>query len=453
MPLSGSYTVFSPACCSQARRRSHVKTRYMAGLRRLAVQGYGTSGETSEDCHRRGLEQAKKGDFAGAAASHADAVRLDPSHAAAHEERGMALLEIKRYATARRSLAAAMRLGGPTPGLCMARGRAVSGLNRHREAVRWYRRAAKMDPALVEAYAEAARGLEAMGMVDKAKRECDRAIKACPSSPAACLMKAGILVRYELDGGASELYDRAIALDPSSAEAHAGRSRMLWRGGGDDEGALASIREAIRLRPDSAELRRIEGRMLAALGRGGEVSEHLGRVREIYAGDPETLCDMAEALEKDGRPDEALAAYGEAAAVSDNGIAHLLRGELHAKMGRHREAVADFDESLRRGEGSIDVHLYKGNSLRALGDALGAARSYKGALRMFPESADLCEGMAAALGDLGREEGAAKYRARAKARAARTASMIEGFKGMLQGEEKKEMGAVVRDWTFDRPWK
>ena len=414
------------------------------------MQGRGAGGRTAEECHRRGLEQAAAGDFAGAAASHADAVRLDPSHAAAHEEHGKALIEIRRYAAAPRSRAAARRPGGTTPGLCMAVGRAMAGQGRHRKAVGWFRRAARMDPSLAEAYTEAARGLEDMGMVDEARAECDRAVESCPSSAAACLAKADMLARYERDGGASELYDRAVSLDPSSADAHAGRSRMLWRGGGDREGALASIREAIRLRPGSAGLRLVEGRMLAGIGRDGEALEAFRRAHGLRPDDPDALCEMGEALENEGRLEEALAAYEESARRSNGGTARLLRGELHAKMGRHREAVADFDESLRMGIGGIDAHLYKGDSLRAPGDAHAAARVCRNALRESPNSADLCRGMAAALGDLGRPRSAARYRARARARAKRTAAVIEGFKEALGDEEREDMGAAIRDMAFSR---
>ena len=435
-----------------AAAAARSETRLYCAARAASVQRYGRGGDTAEECYRRGLEQAARGDHTGAAASHAEAVRLDPSHAAAHEGRGMALLEIERFATARRSLARAARLGGPTPALCMAMGRALSEMGMGAEAVRRYRRAARMDPALAEARIEAARELEAMGRIDEARTELDRAIKASPTSAAACLAKAGMLARHERDGGASELYDRAIELDPASADAHAGRSRMLWRDGVDKEGALASIREAIRLRPGSAGLRSIEGRMMASIDRDGEAIESLGRAHELCPDDPDALCDMAESLEKEGRTEEALAAYEESARRSDGGgIARLLRGELLAKAGRHREAVADFDECIRIGMDGVDARLYKGDSLRALGDARGAARSYRKGLEEFPRSAELCRGMAAALGDLGRAKDAARYRARAEAYAERDAELVRSLKGTIKDEDREEFGAMVRDWAFSKP--
>ena len=419
--------------------------------RRVVRQGGSAGGGSAEECHRRGLEEAARGDFGAAAASHAAAIRLDPSHAAAHEGRGMALLEIEKYAAARRSIARAMRLGGESPGLCAARGRALSGQGRHAAALRWHRRALKMDPAHMGAHAGAARDLEAMGRPNDALEECERAIASNPSSPAAYVAKADLLARYVRDGGASELYDKAISLDPANAEAHEGRSRMLWRGGGDNDGALASIREAIRLRPDSGRLRGIEAKMLQSLDLDGKAIESFKDAARLGACEPDTLRDMAESLDREGRAEEALAAYGEAVRRSDDGIAHLLRGELYAKLGRHREAIADFDESRRRGMDGVDAPLYKGDSLRALGEARAAARVYKKALGEYPDSEELNEGMAAALGDLGRAKSAAKYRARARSSAKKTALFIKGLKKEFTGEKRDEMAAAMRDMSFSDP--
>ena len=414
-------------------------------------QGGSAGGGSAEECHRRGLEESEKGDFGAAAASHAEAIRLDPSLADAHEGRGMALLEIERYAAARRSLARAMRLGGESPCLCAARGRALSGLGRHAAALKWHRRALALDPAHTDALAGAARALDEMDRVDEAVAHCDRAIVSSQSSPAAYVAKADLLAHRVRDGGASDLYDKAIALDPENARAHEGRSRMLWRGGADGDGALASIREAIRLRPDVGRLRAIEARLLRSLGKGGEAIESFRGAARLGACKPITLCDMAETLENEGRMEEALAAYGEAVRASDDGTAHLLRGELYAKLGRHREAIADFDESERRGMDGVDAPLGKGNSLRALGDARAAARVYKEALGEHYISQELNEGMAAALADLGRPRSAAKYRARAEETAKRTARLVEDIKRDFAGGKREEMAAALRDWSFSNP--
>lgn len=363
----------------------------------------------------------------------------------------MALLDAGWVAAARRALAAAMRLGGDSPDLRAARGRALSGMGRPREALKWNRRALKMDPAHVDAHVGAALDLEAMGRVDDAVAQCGRAIDSNPSCPAVHVAKADLLARHVRDGGASALYDKAIALDPASAEAHEGRSRMLWRGGGDDEGALASIREAIRLRPDSGRLRRIEARMLQSMDMDGEAIESFKDAARLGADESNALCDMAESLEAEGRTEEALAAYGRAVRGSDDGIAHLLRGGLYAKLGRHREAIADFDESQRLGMDGVDAPLGKGDSLRALGDARAAARVYREALAEYPNSQELNEGMAAALGDLGRTKNAAKYRARAEESAKKTALLVEGLKKGLAGENRDDMAAAFRDMSFLDP--
>ena len=337
----------------------------------------------------------------------------------------MELLNAGRHAAAGRILARAMRLGGDSPELRTARGRALSGSGRPRGALKWYRLALEMDPAHIDAHERAAEELDAMGRTAEAGAQCDRAIEANPSNPAAYVIKADLLADRGRDAEAAELYGRAADIDPSSAEAHTGRARLLWRGGGSDEGALASAREAIRLRPDDGYLRRIEARMLKSMGRRAEAIESFARAVKLGMDQPETMSDMGEALDDEGRAEEALAAYGAAVRGSDDGFAHIMRGRLLAKLGRHREAVADFDESRRMGVPGIDADLYKGRSLTALGDARAAARVYRDALGEFPNSAELNEGMADALGRLGRAGAAAKYGARAKKYAERNARLIK----------------------------
>ena len=410
----------------------------------------GPGGGSGGPSCRRILERAGSGGYGDAAAGLARDVRLDPSSAAAHEALGTALLEAGRHAAARSILARAMRLGGDSPDLRTARGRALSGMGRRRKALKWYRLALEMDPAHMDAHERAALELDGMGRTAEAAEQCDRAIEADPSNPAAYVIKADLLADLERDAEAAELYDRAAELDPASAEAHAGRARLLWRGGGSDEDALASIREAIRLRPGDGYLRRIEARMLKLLGRRAEAIESFARAVKLGMDQPETMSDMGEALDDEGRAEEALDAYGEAARASDDGFAHLMRGRLLAKLGRHREAIADFDESLRMGMHGIDADLYKGRSLMALGDAKAAARVYKAALEEFPVSAELNEGMADALGRLGRAGKAARYGARAREYAERNAQLFETLRAAT-GEDKQTVSFGLRDFEVYGP--
>jgi len=112
-------------------------------------------------------------------------------------------------------------------------------------------------------YVNNARNEEDVQAIEKIVRLSARATEIDPGyAQAWALLALGQMVlhlthRRAGDGGLAAI-ERALELDPRSAETHAIKSKILWRQGRQDE-AFAEIEVALRLDPDSFEANRTAG--------------------------------------------------------------------------------------------------------------------------------------------------------------------------------------------------
>jgi len=146
-------------------------------------------------------------------------------------------------------------------------------------------------------------------------------------------------------------FDRAVTLKPDYFEALNNRAAMKLRRN-DTAGALTDLSEAIRLHPlyrDAYRNRSI------AYGRMGENDRSIADSRRFIELDP---ADPANA--------------GEYAAIAD----------LEQQIGRHREAVDDYGEAIRRAPGSAVYYLSRSHSWLALGDRGAALNDARMAQRL-----------------------------------------------------------------------
>ena len=91
----------------------------------------------------------------------------------------------------------------------------------------------------------------------------------------------------------------------------------------------------------------------------------------------------------------------------DSPLAHLTRGSTMADMGRHDEAIAEYDEAIRLG-GGVDgtAHHNRGASCVALGRYQEAIADYGAAIRLDPMDAGAYAMRGFAKAELGRTEDA-----------------------------------------------
>jgi adenylate cyclase len=101
--------------------------------------------------------------------------------------------------------------------------------------------------------------------------------------------------------------DKALSLDPTVAEAHAARGRVL-AGLGRHRDALAAHEESLRLDPNSFDVRYNFGRTCAQIGRHEAAIEHLERASALLDTDYVSLSFLAQCYSALNRHDEAKSA-------------------------------------------------------------------------------------------------------------------------------------------------
>ena len=149
------------------------------------------------------------------------------------------------------------------------------------------------------------------------------------------------------------LLTRARAEAPKDADVHYNLG-VLYVRLAEYEAAVASFKEAVRLRPD--------------LAKGHN--------------------NMGVAFDKAGKHEEALAAFQKATSVDPRFADALYNlGLVSFKMRKFKEARAAFEKALQVAPEMADAKFYLGEVYYQLGDSAKALRVYKEALRSNPEDA------------------------------------------------------------------
>jgi hypothetical protein len=178
-------------------------------------------------------------------------------------------------------------------------------------------------------------------------RSAERAIRLSPHDPAARYLRAELLVAGRRNGEASEEFRRAVTLRP--------RAYFLWlrlglvrETGGDVPGALAALREGVRLAPFYAEPRWILG---GALLRAGERERAFAEVARALASDPKFPPQTLEMLweASGGDADELARAISPQSAAVRVALARFFaeRGATTAAAALLRQAGSDAGEERR----------------------------------------------------------------------------------------------------------
>lgn len=232
--------------------------------------------------------QQKLGDFAGAAESCRQVIRLLPHCSEVHTQLGVLLACQGQFDEAIQRFDVALRIDSRSVAAINGRGLAMAGAGRYDAAIRQYQRALKLDPTSSETHLNLGIALSAQGKHEDAKRHFRKALerrllkadamvtlgKMCfsmgwineaitnftdalrlePTHAPAHFYLGGVLASAGRRAEAQEHYAEAVRLDPELAEAHLGLGIELGRQGQDLK-AIEHFAEAVRLRPNLIEAR------------------------------------------------------------------------------------------------------------------------------------------------------------------------------------------------------
>ncbi|WNZ10760.1 tetratricopeptide repeat protein [Streptomyces sp. 11x1] len=199
-------------------------------------------------------------------------------------------------------------------------------------------------------------------------------------------------------------YDRAVALDPESADAYQGRG-ITHRRRGEYAAALADVDRADALRPGTAQTLGVRGDILHALARYEEAVATFDRVLELDPAHGLALASRGQSRHRLGDDEGALADFDRALENDPEYLWALVhRAELHLDRDRHDEAFADLDRAVRIAPDSAWIASERGDAYRLAGRNEEAVEELGRACRLDPAHASAHASLGYALARLGRHE-------------------------------------------------
>ncbi len=189
-------------------------------------------------------------------------------------------------------------------------------------------------------------------------------------------------------------FQRALALDESSAPAHAGLARGYWLdaiSGSKDpvrlEQALAAAQHAVALDEYLAIARVSLGMVYLETGRGQEAMAELERVLELEPLNADAYFGLGKIYEAQGQLPQAAQQYRRAIEVrEDHWVSHSRLGTVHLRAGRYEEAEAAFRRSLEIAPDSFLALRNLGVSYYMQDKLAEAATQFQRALEIQPEA-------------------------------------------------------------------
>jgi tetratricopeptide (TPR) repeat protein len=263
------------------------------------------------------------------------AIRLNPNIAEPHNNMGLALQKMKRYAESLVEERIALQLKPSFAGAEYNVGLDYEGLGNLDAAIAAYQRALAIDPNTVEAHNNLANILQRLNRFDEAAAHIQAALRLYPELPDLHQNLGNVYQRQKRWDEAIAEYRAALALRPTFAEVENNLGLALEQVGRGDE-AIAAFRDAARNMPDSSRIHH----------------------------------NLAKALWVAGQKDEAVSEFGEAIKADPSVNSAQIRNDLGvvlATLGRVPEAVVQFQEALRVRPDFAEAQTNLARALRMMG--------------------------------------------------------------------------------------
>jgi tetratricopeptide (TPR) repeat protein len=289
------------------------------------------------------LLAADRGDMNAAIAGFREAVHQDPTLFGAWQDLGLAFIKLGRW----------------------------------NEAVETFAELSKRQTDSVEVAYFYALSLYNSGRATDAEREARRALRLDAGASAAHTLLGIILAaRGGADAEAAEALSQAVALDPTSFDAHFYLGRVEYALH-DYQAAAKALRTATTLDPRHAEARFFLGTALEA---AGEADAALVEYQELVKIDPQSAIGqvgLGALLVKQGKMDEAIAALQRATALNPKIFeAHWALGRALSLAERFDEAITALQTAVSLAPDRPDAHYQLGLALRRAGRTEEAAREF-----------------------------------------------------------------------------
>jgi predicted CXXCH cytochrome family protein len=233
----------------------------------------------------------------------------------------------------------------------------------------------------------------------------ERAVHAGAPAKAIAVLGEGYLAEGSIDR-AIEMFRRAVAQDPSLANARYNLARALETAGQMSE-ARSEYEQAIPLRAQFPEAHYALANLLVKSGDPAPAVTHYQeaiRLRPVYA---EAHSNLANVYADQGRVEEARAELEEALRVNPAfAEAHNNLARILASQRRIQEAIEHARRAVTLNANYAEGHYNLGRLLQETGAADTAIAEYRRAIEIRPDLAEAHLSLGQALGDTGRLDAA-----------------------------------------------
>ncbi len=286
----------------------------------------------------------------------------------------------------------------------------LARLRRYAEAEASYRQAIRIRPDDPDAHNNLGNALRNQGKLDQALVALREALRLRPNYPEAYNNVGIVLKHLGKLGEAVASYEQALRLRSDYPEAHNNLGLAL-ASRGKLEAAVVSYQQAVRLKPDYAEACANMADALSGLGRLPEAVAGYKQALAIRPTDPRLHKCLGNALSRMDKLAEAEASYREAIrlapayveAINDLGIAY-------ARQNRFDDAIASYRRAIEVNTGFVEAYNNMGNALRSAGRFEESLECYRKALEQKPDYADAHNNLGIAYAEQGRfDEAVASY--------------------------------------------
>ncbi|MCX5333377.1 ATP-binding protein [Streptomyces sp. NBC_00140] len=377
-----------------------AETEALLGLL-LDRAGLDAAGRAEAHC-LRGQELRRKREHARALAEYDQAVALAPS-ADAYYGRALTRSRSGEYEAAAADYERAAELRPDSAEILFDRAETLRMARRHAEAVEIFDRALALDPAYAKGWASRASAKHAHGDTEGALADFGRALEIEGKYLWALVNRAKVYRDLGRPDDAFADLDRAVEIAPDSAWIASERGDA-YRLAERYEQAAEELGRACELAPDHASAHAGRGFALDRLDRAEEAHAAYDRAVELEPDYMWALGNRGDLRRRTGDEDGAFEDLDRAVSVDGprGWWALTMRGGAHAVVGRHEEAVADFDLARARKPDLGQAWDYWIWSMFALDRGEEAVVGLDRALDGDPDNGRLLEIRSRALSELGR---------------------------------------------------
>jgi len=241
----------------------------------------------------------------------------------------------------------AIRLTPGDAAMVRARGLLLADMDKLEPALVDLNKAIALAPEDGPTYEAKAIVLARLKKYDESLAALDKARQLNPDSVVPLLQRASVHSQQEKPDAALEDLNQALAMDPGNVVVLLLRAGVYQQKGEKDK-ALADADRAIHLKPDLPVAIRTRAMLLAENEQFDEATKELEKLRKLDPKDMLTLLQLAMLYGAQKQSGKAIETYNALLAEQpDEWRALRGRGDAYLNVGKHAEAIADYEKAIK----------------------------------------------------------------------------------------------------------